>query len=221
MIVRAKTPKGLSWAGRIAVLGMAALVLPLAPSWGRNNEAASIKLDQLAGVERSQSPAEMQPGDREELTTITEQCEKPQDKTHDQLLAQAPKDDDKNGKAGDDKDEKARDAAERFQEQLKDLIDKLGKELSPVAEEVRKSLEKAVGEIHKSLEKEGLSPEDLAKALDKSHEDLRKAFEGGGPVDKELREAIENARKDMQEAFDRTRGDVENKWRRCASSHAN
>ena len=33
MIVSAKTPKGLSWAGRIAVLGMAALVLPLAPSW--------------------------------------------------------------------------------------------------------------------------------------------------------------------------------------------
>ena len=36
MIVRAKTPKGLSWAGRLAVLGMAALLLPLAPSWAQN-----------------------------------------------------------------------------------------------------------------------------------------------------------------------------------------
>ena len=62
-----------------------------------------------------------------------------------------------------DKQEKARDVAERFQEQLKDLVEKIGKEFGPVAEEVRKSLEKAVGEIHKSLEKEGLSSEDLAR----------------------------------------------------------
>ena len=38
MIVRAKTPKGLSWTGRLAVMGMAALILPLAPSWARQNE---------------------------------------------------------------------------------------------------------------------------------------------------------------------------------------
>ncbi len=38
MIIRAKTPKGLSWAGRLAVLGLAALLLPLAPSWAQNND---------------------------------------------------------------------------------------------------------------------------------------------------------------------------------------
>ena len=38
MIVRAKTPKGLSWAGRITVLGMTALLLPLAPSWAQKSE---------------------------------------------------------------------------------------------------------------------------------------------------------------------------------------
>jgi beta-lactamase regulating signal transducer with metallopeptidase domain len=145
------------------------------------------------------------------LTQLKDRYEKLGKAKQDRLLAQAPKDDNKNDKADDDKAEKARDAAERFHEQLKDLLEKVGKELSPVAEEVRKSLEKAVGEIHKSLEKEGLSPEDLAKALDKSHEELRKAFEGGGPVDKELRDAIDKASKDLQEAFDRTRGDVENK----------
>ena len=42
MIVRAQTPKGLSWAGRLAVLGTAALLLPLAPSWGQKTEADSI-----------------------------------------------------------------------------------------------------------------------------------------------------------------------------------
>ena len=37
MIVRAKTPRGLSWAGRFAVLGMAALLLPLAQAGHRND----------------------------------------------------------------------------------------------------------------------------------------------------------------------------------------
>ena len=38
MIVRAQTPKGLSWAGRLAVLGTATLLLPLAPSWGQKSD---------------------------------------------------------------------------------------------------------------------------------------------------------------------------------------
>jgi hypothetical protein len=112
-------------------------------------------------------------------------------------------------KDDDDKEEKVRDAAERFQEQLQDLISKLGKELSPVTEEVRKALERAVGEIHQSLEKEGLSAEGFGMALERSQEELRKAFEGGGAVDKEVREAIDRARKDMQDAYDRTKGDVQ------------
>jgi len=40
MIVRAKTPKGLSWAGRLAVMGTAALLLPLAPSWAQKDDPA-------------------------------------------------------------------------------------------------------------------------------------------------------------------------------------
>ncbi len=50
MIVRAKTPKGLSWAGRIAVLGTAALFLPLAPSWARNGTAVLIDSNQPVGA---------------------------------------------------------------------------------------------------------------------------------------------------------------------------
>ena len=41
MIVRAKTPKGLSRAGRFAVLGMAALCLPLTPSLGTEGRRSS------------------------------------------------------------------------------------------------------------------------------------------------------------------------------------
>jgi beta-lactamase regulating signal transducer with metallopeptidase domain len=50
MIVRAQTPKSLSWAGRLAVLGMAVLLLPLAPSWGQNSDCdrAPAELDSAA-----------------------------------------------------------------------------------------------------------------------------------------------------------------------------
>jgi beta-lactamase regulating signal transducer with metallopeptidase domain len=39
MIVRAQTPKGLSWVGRLAVMAAAAFLLPLAPSWGQKSDA--------------------------------------------------------------------------------------------------------------------------------------------------------------------------------------
>ena len=41
MIVRAQTPKGLSGAGRLAVIGAAAFLLPLAPSWGQKDDSGS------------------------------------------------------------------------------------------------------------------------------------------------------------------------------------
>ncbi len=47
MIVKAKTPKRLSWAGRLAVAGLAGLLLPLAPSWGQKEEG---------GVEEKDAP---------------------------------------------------------------------------------------------------------------------------------------------------------------------
>jgi beta-lactamase regulating signal transducer with metallopeptidase domain len=39
MIMRANTPKGLSWPGRLALMGAAALLLPLAPSWAQKNNS--------------------------------------------------------------------------------------------------------------------------------------------------------------------------------------
>ncbi len=40
MIVRARTPRGLSLVGRLAVVGLATLLLPLAPSWAQKDQAA-------------------------------------------------------------------------------------------------------------------------------------------------------------------------------------
>ena len=57
MIVRAKTPKSLSWAGRIAVLGLATLLLPLAPSWGQKSDSES-KQDQGQREDKSRATAE-------------------------------------------------------------------------------------------------------------------------------------------------------------------
>src|SRR5262249_19840938 len=39
MILRSKTPKGLSWAGRFALMAAAAVLLPLAPSWAQNDDS--------------------------------------------------------------------------------------------------------------------------------------------------------------------------------------
>ncbi len=45
MIVKAKTPKGLSWVGRLAVAGLSALLLPLAPSWGQKDDGDARKAE--------------------------------------------------------------------------------------------------------------------------------------------------------------------------------
>ena len=52
MIVRAKTPKSLSWAGRFAVLTMAALALPLAPGWAQDKKSVSVKSDGKTDAEQ-------------------------------------------------------------------------------------------------------------------------------------------------------------------------
>ena len=41
MIARARTPRGLSWAARLGVLGLAALILPMAPTWAQKPDAPS------------------------------------------------------------------------------------------------------------------------------------------------------------------------------------
>jgi beta-lactamase regulating signal transducer with metallopeptidase domain len=183
MIVGAKTPKGLSWAGRLAVLGLATLLLPLSPSWAQQSDVGQRPNDPPRApalpANRAESMVEVQ---RASLVTTREQDDPTQNKD--------------------------REVAERFEGRVRDLIDKLAKEVGPVAEEVRKALESAVDEIHKSLDKEDLSADDVRKSLEKSHEDMWRAFERGGPVDKEVREAWARSRQELRDAWERTRNDL-------------
>jgi hypothetical protein len=52
MIMRTKTPKGPSWAGRIAVLGVAALTLPLAPSRAQKSETEQPTLERRESLRK-------------------------------------------------------------------------------------------------------------------------------------------------------------------------
>ena len=58
MIVRARTPKSLSWAGRIAVFGMAALFLPLTAGWAQKDTAASVDVNRATRVAQPKSSVE-------------------------------------------------------------------------------------------------------------------------------------------------------------------
>lgn len=186
MIVRASTPKGLSWMGRLAVLGTAALILPLAPSWAQDNHAkpGQGKPEQLNRIEDTKAnPAVNTPLEsRVPLALLT--------------------------RLTDDEDEKSREAAKRLEDQARDVVEKLTKEFGPVGDEFRKALERAVGEVHKSLEKENPSSDDLRQAFEKSQDQLRRALEQGGPIDRELREALERSRKELRDAWEHAREDI-------------
>jgi bla regulator protein blaR1 len=191
MIVRASTPKGLSWMGRLAVLGTAVLILPLAPSWAQDNHAkpGQTKPEQLNRVEAAKaSPDANTPLEsRAPLARLARLANDNEDEP---------------------KDDKSREAAKRLEDQARDLVEKLTREFGPVGDEFRKVLERAVGEVHKSLEKENLSSDDLRKALEKSQDELRRALEQGGPIDHELREALERSRKELREAWEHAREDI-------------
>ena len=196
MIVRAKTPQRLSLVGRFAFVGLAALLLPLAPSWGQKDEVNSdlTKLNrQLRSADRLLQAERLSIASRGRPA----------------ILGLLKPDDDDDKKDGKDKDEKGHPAAERIEKELKDLVEKLGKDVSPVGEQVRKALERAVGEIHRSLTKEGLTTDDVRRAMERSGEELRKSFERGGPVEKEMREATERAQKELQEAMEHGRHEAE------------
>jgi beta-lactamase regulating signal transducer with metallopeptidase domain len=189
MIVRAKTSKGLSWAGRIGVLGLTALILPLAPTWAQKPTTTN------PGSPRDPSAAS--PTDRSASDIIALNA------TLAAMQEQAQQEADRS-----DEGESRKDAADKLETRLKDLGDKLAKDLGPVGEEIRKALEKAATEVNETLKREGLSGEEMRKALERAREDLRQAFEDGGPVNREAREALEKARKDMRESVDRAREEL-------------
>ena len=263
-----QNPKGLSWAGRFAVVGIAALALPLAPSWAQDDKPPSAESDrptllnakrdadkknsnveQLAGVQLLDRIKEEFRRDSDVLALKREIDETREHLDHIKGIMRQPHDlarvaaqhqydhlvreynelwESKYGKLlavlakhqDGDKQEKARDVAERFQEQLKDLVKKIGKELvrSPrkFANRSRKPWVKSTNHWKRKASRQRTLPE----ALEKSQRNSR-SVEDGGPVNKELHDAIEKAHKDMQEAFDRARGDAKDQMEALANSRAN
>jgi small-conductance mechanosensitive channel len=213
MILRAKTPKGLSRASYFAAMGLAVLLLPLAPSWARNDEAASVQVRPARPIDSNSEPRALAPADLRANQPVekgldTSLAGRITSKVRKDRQVVAPtnergQDDD------DDQENNGGDLAERIENQVKDLISKLAKELGPVGEEARKALQRAVGELQKALGKEDLTGEDVRRALEKSGEELRRSFEQGGPVERELRQALERYSEEVRGAVEGTRKDLE------------
>ncbi len=199
MIVQARTPRTLSWAGRLAVLGLAALILPLAPTWARQTDASRPEAD------RDAAPAKVKPESKilnydGLLETIVLQDRDQAGKPRQELKAEG--DDDDRDAANTPSDKEIADHLESF---LKDLGEKLSKDLSPVGEEILKTLDKAAKEVSEALDREGILSKDLRQALEKARDELHEAFREGSPLNKQARDAAEKAREDVKSAVEKAR----------------
>ena len=163
MIVRAKTPKGLSWAGRLAVLGLAALLLPLAPSWAQNK-----------------------PDDRKSLDTVVKQ-------QNELLARLTTDDDDKDDQPKAEKDRDVAEGLEsQLKELITKLTKELGpateevrKSLKRALGEIHKSLEKeglsgedlakaldrSQQELRRAFESGGPVDKEVREAIERSRKD--------------------------------------------------
>jgi beta-lactamase regulating signal transducer with metallopeptidase domain len=188
MIVQASTRKTLSWAGRLGVLGLSALILPLAPTWSREPDSQELE------------------SGRDSVTSKV--TEKPQNATRqlDNEVRQDLKRSETKAEADDDDDHK--EIADHLEHLLKDLGEKLRKDLGPVGEEVIKTLDKAAQEVSAALEKEGIISKDLRQALETARDELHQAFKEGGPLDKQARDAVDKAREDMSDAVEKARQEL-------------
>src|SRR5208283_5196538 len=207
MIVQARTPKALSWAGRLGVLGLAALILPLAPTWAqkpgtpapdgdRDAAAAAVKPDR-----DTRSNLDIEMNDDGLLGKLSAQDREQAEKARQHLKQEAEdEDDDRDGP-----DRHKKDAADHLERLLKDLGERLSKDLSPVGDEVAKALDKAAKEVTEALDKEGITSKDLRQALEKARDKMQEAFKEGGPVNKQARDAAEKAREDVNAAVEKAR----------------
>jgi beta-lactamase regulating signal transducer with metallopeptidase domain len=210
MIVQARTPKALSWTGRLGVLSLAALILPLAPTWAQ--EADAPKPDggrDAATVAKSDSTivgiveADLNNDGVPEKIIV-------RDRNQAEEARQQPK-----GEAAEDDDHrhssdnpKGKDVADHVERLLKDLVDKLSKDLGPVGEEILKTLDNAAKEVSEVLDKEGIISKDLREALEKARDEIHEAFKEGSPLNKQAQEAADKAREDVKDAVEKAREDV-------------
>jgi bla regulator protein BlaR1 len=165
MIVRARTPKGLSWAGRLAVLGLTALLLPLAPSWGQKSDAES-KQDQGQKEDKSRATAERF---EEHVKGLVEKLTK------------------ELGPVG----EEIRKTLEKSIDEIHETLKKEG----VTSDDVRKAVEKSHNEVRKAFEKGGSINKEVRESMEKSRRDLQQEWERArGELRSEARERLESRR---------------------------
>jgi beta-lactamase regulating signal transducer with metallopeptidase domain len=165
MIVRARTPKGLSWAGRLAVLGLTMLLLPLAPSWGQKSDAES-KQDEGRREDKSRATAErLESRVKELIDRLTKEL----------------------GPVG----EEIRKTLEKSIDEIHETIKKEGL----TADDVRKAVEKSHNEIRKAFEKGGPINRELRESIEQSRRDMREEWERArGELRSEMRQRLESRR---------------------------
>jgi bla regulator protein blaR1 len=181
MIVRARTPKGLSWAGRLAVLGLTMLLLPLAPSWGQKSDAES-KQDESRREEKSRATAERFEAHVKELIEkltkdlgpVGEEIRKTLEKSIDEIHETLKKDD-------------------------------------LTAEDVRKAVEKSHNAIRKALEKGGTINKEVRESMEKSRRDLQDDWaRTRSELRSEMRERVESRRQERGREVEKEEGRANN-----------
>jgi beta-lactamase regulating signal transducer with metallopeptidase domain/F0F1-type ATP synthase membrane subunit b/b' len=188
MIARARTPRGLSWAARLGVLGLAALILPMAPTWAQKPDAPN----------PDRAPDGAAALARDKLQELTRELREARDElSRQRLKPKAEAEDDDN-----------RPDADHLENLFKELGETLSKDLGPVGEEILKALEKATREVSDALGKEGIISKDLRQALERAGDELSQTFKEGGPLNEQARDAAEKARQDMRQAVEKAREEI-------------
>src|SRR5262249_6658492 len=153
MIVRARTPKGLSWAGRLAVVGLTALLLPLAPTWGQKSDEKS-KQDEGRRADSRQDEGRKEENRREERTRAkAERFEEHLKRVIEKLSKDF-------GPAG----EEIRKALEKSIDEFHETL----KKEDVNSDDVRKSMEKAYNSIRKAFESGGTVNRELRESMEES-----------------------------------------------------
>ncbi len=230
MIVRAKTPKSLSWAGRIAVLGLATLLLPLAPSWAHYKTLTPAGTASLTGADESKPSADAQPGlgvNQRANETLEQRVDEQFKKDPDvaELISEIQKVRDHlehNKRVVRQPNDPSSVAAEKQLKKLSDLYDKLrtAKRDELLAqrskddvkgdddkdEKTRDAAERIQDRLTDLIGKLGkeLGPvtEEVRKALERAVGEVHKSLEKEGVSAEDLGKALEKSQDELRKAFE-------------------
>ncbi len=229
MIVRAKTPKRLSWAGRLAVMGLAALLLPLAPSWAQKDttEPARTDLDRradrvdqlvqddlkslepheaLARVEMREWNLERELGTVDEALKGIRRIAKNPDKDPAGVVYRKRRDD-------------LVQEYNRLQDTKRTLLAQLradDKDDTPKESQGRETAERIEAHLKELIEKLGkeLGPvgDEVRKALERAVGEVHRSLQKEGMTADDLSRALDRSREELRKSF-RSGGPVEKEMR--------